>query len=155
MQKRDVLGRAPRHRVDDRPALGRAVGLLPECDEVRGVVREPHQRGRDAVERSARHHAQRERVAHRPAARGGGGGGGGGSPTTNRNRPPACSSSRRPSAAPTFLRTITIASFTLPSAPAIAVRASSRLTPHTSITIRSPRSCSFWLSATRSTIRLP
>jgi len=57
--------------------------------------------------------------------------------------------------ASTLRRAITIATFTLPLARSIAWRASSRETPHTSITMRSPRSWSFALNATRSTIRFP
>src|SRR5206468_1405137 len=148
VKDRDCLRRAARHRVDDRATLGRRVRLLPKRDELdasRAVV-QPHERRRNAIERCARHDPDGE-SRHRRT--------GGGSPTTGRTNPLADSSRRRASFASTLRRAMTIASFTLPVAPAIARRASSRDTPQTSITIRSPRSCSFALSATKSTIRLP
>src|ERR1041385_2009714 len=48
VQERDVLRRAARHRVDDRASFGGAVCFLPKCHELRRVLREPHQRRRDA-----------------------------------------------------------------------------------------------------------
>src|SRR3989475_607864 len=150
VEQRQVLRAAARDRLDDLSALRRTVWLLAERDELGAerIVGEANQRGRDAVERRARHHPDGETARHRERT-------GGGSPTARRTNPPACSSSRPASSLPTRCFTITMASFTLPAAASIARRAAGRSTPPTSMTMRSPRSRSLSLTAIKSTIRLP
>src|SRR2546426_5190423 len=154
MQHREVARAPARDAVDDGPALRCRVRLLAERDELRseGVVREPHQCRRDAVERGARHQPHGEAARHRrPRAWVTGGG----SPTARRTNPPACCSKRSASAFAMPFLTITIASLAEPPAASIAARAASRSTSQHSITMRSPRSRSLSLQAIRSTIRLP
>src|SRR3989449_6758643 len=111
MQQSQVLRAATGDRLDDLPPLRRRVGILAERDElcVEGLLGEPHERRRNAVERRARHQTDREGRGHDGET-------GGGSPPPLRTNPPA--PARRPSA-PAFRtppRPLTIARFTLPPA---------------------------------------
>src|SRR2546428_6310916 len=142
MKERDVLGRAPRHRIDDCATLGRGIRLLTKGDELGPppTLLQPHQRRRNPVERRARHDADGQHFTHRDTA--------GGSPTTGRTNPLAASSRRRAPAASTFRRAITIASLTLPPARLFTSRAPPPLPPPHPIPIPPPPSCSFPLTAT-------
>src|SRR3989442_10449014 len=95
MKERDVLGRAPRHRIDDCATLGRGIRLLTKGDELGPppTLLQPHQRRRNPVERRARHDADGQHFTHRDTA--------GGTPTTSRTKPLAPPRRRpAPAAAP-------------------------------------------------------
>src|SRR2546425_7916891 len=150
VQHGEVAGAAARDGVDDLSPLAGVVGFLMEGDErdVGRGSRDPHQRGRHAVERCPGHQTDGERLAHAPVPITGGG-----SPMALRMNPPAASSARRAASRLWPVFAMTIASLTLPPASSMARRAASRSTPHTSMTMRWPRSRSLSLNAIRSTMR--
>src|SRR6185437_7806773 len=142
-----LLGLVPARDV--REELGR--------DGVIGAGHQAHDGGGDAIGRRTRHEADEDRRVARVDERAARdhSTGGGDSRTSRLITPPASPNLRSASCFVRLNFCITIAVLTLPPAAEMSARASSRVTPQTSIRMRSPRSTSFLLIARRSTMRLP